>query len=369
MFPVLRIINAIFVRKFYERHAGLLLFVFYIMFGMMESKYIVSHHLALIYGALSSPVMMASVFAIWFLYLAKGVLLFEECTSQPHNLFFKQIGLFQRRSQFFIFSYGYLIIYQPVMIYSVFMIAVAFTTGAIWQAVCVILFHIIAISACAWRSVHGINSTQSPHLKIPSLRWPFTISPPMFYIGLLTSRFKIMLTLTKLFSIACLLGFLQIPLDHYEPRLAYLGMIIAIVPYSVIIFEWRRFEDQRLQFTRAHPISLTHRFLTVAGAYALLLIPEFIVLLAQKVYPWDALIAILLSIGFALFLHNTLYKNELDNERHLKRMILSFLITFGLVLSKLALPVAILLPAIGWWLFQKNFINYEPSASLAGQAD
>lgn len=365
MLPALRILNAILVRKFYERHAGLLFFLFYVMFGMVESGQIVTYHLGLIFGVLSSPTMMAIVFAIWSLYMAKGALFFEECISQPQNLFFKQITLFNKRSQFFLFSYGYLIIGQPVLIYSIVMIGVAFSKGLIREAASIIAFHILVICAYSWRSVHSVNSTKSSRLTIPSLRWPFTVPPPMFYIGLLTSRFKIMLLLTKIFSILCLVGFLQIPLDHYEPRLAYLGMVIAITSYSVIIFEWRQFEDHSLQFTRALPINLPQRFLIVAAAYTLLLLPEFVVLLVQKFYPWDALVAILLSIGFVMFMHCSLYKNELSNDRHLRRVMMWFLITFFLALSKLALPTAILFVIVGWWRYQNNFGNYEASDSLS----
>jgi len=48
-------------KKFYERHAGLLFFVFYVMFGMVESGQLVSYHLGLIYGAIGAPVFLALV--------------------------------------------------------------------------------------------------------------------------------------------------------------------------------------------------------------------------------------------------------------------------------------------------------------------
>src|SRR6185369_16363350 len=104
MLPVIKIINSILVRKFYERHAALLFFVFYVMFGMVESGQIVSYHLGLINGAISSPMFMMIVFGIWMLYLIKAVLLFEECFAQPHNLFFKQISLLNKLAQFFLLA-------------------------------------------------------------------------------------------------------------------------------------------------------------------------------------------------------------------------------------------------------------------------
>src|SRR5258706_3229641 len=226
MLPEIKIINKILVHKFYERHAGVLFFVFYIMFGMVESSQVVSYHLGLMHAAISSPVFMSIVFGIWVLYLTKGVLFFEECFAQPHHLFFKQISLLEKRAQFFLLVYAYLVVYQPVLIYSIIMIVVAFKAYAVLAAFSIIAFHLIVLSLCAWRSIHTINTSQPSVLKIPSLRWPFSKPYPLFYISLLTDRFKIMLLLAKTFSILCLLGFLQIPLDQYEPRLAQLGTTV-----------------------------------------------------------------------------------------------------------------------------------------------
>lgn len=368
MFPEIKIINRILVRKFYERHAAFLFFVFYAMFGMVESGQIVSYHLALIHGALSSPLFMAIVLSIWALYLIKSILFFEECFTQPHYLFFRQISLLDKLTQFFLLVYTYFMIYQPVLIYSIVIIIVALTTNAVWVGVSLIAFHIIMISLCAWRSVNSINTSRPSVLRMPSLRWPFSKPFPLFYISLLTNRFKIMLLLAKTFSILCLLGFLQIPLDQYEPRLAHLGMTLAIAAYTVVIFEWRQFEDHFLYFTRVLPISLTQRFFVVASAYAILLIPEFVVLLVQGFYPWDAFIAILLALGFALYAHGSLYQEPLNNDRHLQRILWMFLITFFLALSKLALPVTILFSVIGWWRFRRNFEDYESSASISFRA-
>lgn len=367
MLPVIKIINGIFVRKFYERHAGILFFVFYVMFGMVESGQIVSYHLALINAAISSPIFMALVFGVWMLYLVKSVFFFEDFFAQPHNLFFKQISLLNKHTQYFYLAYAYLLIYQPVLIYSCVMIAVAFKAKAVGTALSIIIFHFMAVSLCAWRSIDSINTSKPSILKIPSLRWPFAKPFPLFYISLLTDRFRIMLLLAKTFSILCLLGFLQIPLDHYEPRLAHLGIVIAITSYAVIIFEWRQFEDQYLQFTRALPIEITKRFFVVACAYTILLLPEFVLLPFQGFYLWDVLTAILLGLGFALFAHGSLYQERLNNDSHIQRILWMFLTTFFLALSKLALPAAILLSAIGWWRFKRNFEDYEASANISAR--
>jgi hypothetical protein len=366
MLPVLKIINRVLVKTFYERHAGLLFFVFYIMFGMVESGQIISYHLGLIYGAIGSPVFMGIILAIWFLYLAKGTLFFEECFGKPQNNFLHQISLLDRKNQFLWISTAFVLIYLPVLSYSAVMIVVAFKNQNIWPAFSMIFFHITALSLSAYRIVYKINSSIPSIFLLPAIRFPFIKTFPLFYIGLLMDRFKIMLLLTKIFSIACIIGFLQIPLDDYEPRLAYLGLVIGIMSHSAIIFEWRKFEDHYLFFTRTLPLTLNYRFAVLTAAYAILLIPEFVVLVVQHVHIWNAIIAIYLGISFSLFAHGSLFKNVLDNDRHIQTILWLFLITFFLTLSKLALPTAIFLTAIGWWRFRKYFESYEPSANISG---
>lgn len=366
MLPLLNIIHRVLVKKFYERHAGLLFLVFYVMFGMVESGQIISYHLSLIYGAISSPIFMAIVFTIWFLYLLKSVLFFEECFNQPQNLFMRQIGVLDKTKQFILMWDAFVLIYLPVLIYSIVMIVLSFKAQSFWIAFAIIFFHIAAISLSTYRIIYVINSSAPSNLTIPSIRIPFIKTFPLFYIGVLIDRFKITLLLTKVFSILCLIGFLQIPLDNYEPRLAYLGFVNGVMSHSVIVIEWRRFEDHFLSFTRTLPLSLNYRFLTLASAYAILLLPEFIVLLMQHVHAWNALIAIFLGVGFSLFAHGSLYKNGLDNDRHIQTMLWLFLITFFLALSKLAIPAAILLTCVGWWRFRRNFESYEPAANISG---
>jgi hypothetical protein len=364
MLPVLKIIHLVLVKKFYERHAGLLFAVFYVMFGMVESNQIISYHFGLILGAISSPVFLAVVLAVWLLYLSKSVLFLEECFSQPRNTFLRQLNLLDQQQQFLLLAYALLLCYLPVLIYSAFMIVIAFQQHYYLAALSMMAFHAVMLGAGAFKMVHSLNSSSPPFLQLPSFRWPFIKSYPLFYIGLLFDRFKITLLLTKVFSILCLIGFLRIPLDDYEPRLAYLGLAIANLSHAVILFEWRKLEDNYFLFMRALPVSILYRFAMVAVAFGLLLLPEFIVLLVQHIHLVDALTALLLAVGFSLYIYSTSFKGILDNDKLIQRILWMFLITFMLALSKLALPTAIVWMAIGWWRFRKNFDDYESSANI-----
>jgi hypothetical protein len=53
---------------FYQRHAGLFLFIFILMFGVVHGQELWFYHLALINAMLGSPVFMGVVSLVWLLY-------------------------------------------------------------------------------------------------------------------------------------------------------------------------------------------------------------------------------------------------------------------------------------------------------------
>ena len=87
MLPVIRIFNKVIVGQFYQQHAGLLLFVFFIMFGIVEGSQLVYYYLSLIYGMLGSPVFLGIVFFIWVLYSFKCIQFTKTAMSLPQNSF------------------------------------------------------------------------------------------------------------------------------------------------------------------------------------------------------------------------------------------------------------------------------------------
>ena len=67
----MKILVQVIVQKFYERNVGLFFFIFYLMFGIVESTQIITYHLSLIYGVLSSSVFLLMVCGVWVLYSLK----------------------------------------------------------------------------------------------------------------------------------------------------------------------------------------------------------------------------------------------------------------------------------------------------------
>ncbi|MBS1558880.1 MAG: hypothetical protein JST69_09135 [Bacteroidetes bacterium] len=362
---LLKIIHKIWIQKFYERHAVLLGLVFYVMFFLVNSGEIIDFHFNLIVAVLSSFKLLLLIFGIWFLYQIKMIFFFEECLSLPQNIILKKFELLSRSNQFRLYAYALLLAYMPVFIYSSVMIVIAFRYRLFLAGLSIVGFQAGIISLGAWRLLHTINSCTPSIFKIPSFRWKLIKPFPLFYIDLLVNRFKITFLLTKIFSVLGILGFMQLPVDHYEPRLAWLGFTFGFSGHYVILYEWRKFEDRNLFFSRALPLAIHSRFVMLGIAYALLLLPEWGVMIAQGLGIYDATVGWLMGISFLLFIHGSSYRSALDNEQLMQNMLWLFLITFLMVLSQLSLPFSLLLLAVAAWRFRKNFDGYQPADFLA----
>ncbi len=96
MLSLIRTINKVIVSKFYEQNAGFFLFVFFLMFGIVESSQLVSYHLSLIAGIIESTVFLAVVCTGWLIYMAKCLQFVLSRLDLPENEFLFRLGMMDR---------------------------------------------------------------------------------------------------------------------------------------------------------------------------------------------------------------------------------------------------------------------------------
>ena len=172
-----------------------------------------------------------------------------------------------------------------------------------------------------------------------------------------------MLWMTKVLSVLALVGFFQIAPDGYDVRIGLLGFLFSLASHSVIVFEFRRFEDQYLLFTRNVPLTLTKRFFTLAVVYGVLLLPEAALMVVNHLHVTDVLMIVLFGVGFLIFLHTAQYGLSLikgpDMDKHLLRLLGLFLISFLLVLMRIYWIEGIALWIIAGYLYHRNFYRFE----------
>ncbi|MFM7852584.1 MAG: hypothetical protein ACKO96_11880 [Flammeovirgaceae bacterium] len=361
MDTVARVLTKVLVKKFYERNAGLLAFVFYAMFGVVESNQIVSYHLSLIHGVLSSTIFLLVVMIVWLLYSLKFLQLIFSELAQPQNQFLFLFSMSPRMVQYTSMLVALIAIYLPVLIYSFFIVAVGFTNQLPLPALAVIVFH-VAVLIISARLVIGrlctLHEKQSFAL-LPTLRLGWARPFSFFYISKLLNEIPLALLFTKLFSLFSIFGFLQIPLDHYENRVALLGFLFGLMGHTIIVFEFRKLEVERMTFLRGLPLPAVRHYAQLVLVYLLVILPEVIFLFINHLHAIDLVLTTFFGVAFLLYQHHRLYRFGLNMDKHTTHTFGLFLVSFMVVLFKLAWPGAMVLFVLAFVNLKRHYYSWE----------
>jgi len=345
-------------RKFYERNAGFFLFIFFLMFGIVESTQIVSYHLSLIYGILNSTVFLLIVCIIWAMYLIKCFVFISGFVSSGENNFILKLNLLSLSKKFSSLYFIFLFIDLPILIYVSVIISVAIHQKLYGEAAVIIMFHFFILAVASLLFGKRISSLNPSTFRWPSFQLNRPIPFPLYYLSTLINNHKVILFTTKALSFFAVIGFMNIPLDHYEYRTAILGLLFGIAAHAVVVFELRTFEENYLKFLRNLPISLINRFIQLAFVYFLLMLPESILLIVNHINLLTVLGIHLFATGLLVLCHCRLYA-ELNNDKHIQFTLWLFLISFMLVLFKVYWVELFFVWGLAYYSFKRNFYQFE----------
>jgi hypothetical protein len=348
------------VRKFYERNTGFFLFVFFLMFGVVESTQIVTYHLSLIYGLLHAPVFLAVVCLAWVLYMLKCLAFVNDFFDSPENHFLSQLNLVASNKRLAWIALVFLFVDLPVLVYVSLIAAIGLNEGRYATIAFIVVFHLVLLGGASMFLLRKLNSLRPSSWHWPVVRLNRPLPFPLFYIAALFSRHKIVLFVTKAFSFFAIIGFLNIPLDHYEYRTALMGLLFGVAGHAVLIFELRKLEEHHLRFLRNLPLSVAQRFLILATVYGIVMFPEFILLLVNQGNIFHAVGGYLFAVGLLLFSHGRLYI-ELNNDKHTQFMLGLFLVSFMLVLFRVYGIETIAVWGMAFYYFNTRYYRFETS--------
>jgi len=204
-----------------------------------------------------------------------------------------------------------------VLIYLAVIIGVALHQNLYCEVVMIILFHVVILAIASLLFNKKISLLRHPLFHKVSFRMNRPIPFPLFYLSTLINKHKIVLFTTKAFSFFAIIGFMNIPLDHFEYRTALMGILFGVASHAVIVIELRKFEENYLKFLRNLPIALANRFVQLALVYFLLLLPESSLLVVNHVNLFTILGIHLFATGLLVLSHCRLY-TELNNDKHIQ---------------------------------------------------
>jgi hypothetical protein len=206
------------------------------------------------------------------------------------------------------------------------------------------------------------NKHIAARITLPSLTLPYQRTQLGIYAGYLFKEEKSAAILSKLFSLT-LIYIIKETLEVGDDfRIIGITWLFALLSHTYLISKLKVFEDQSLSWIRSLPIAATKTFITYFFLYALLMIPELLLLTGSigKGLSFVQLILLpVFSSAFLITIHSYLLKPNRDPDKFVTYLFWLFLICFMLVLSKMIWVTAAILSLISLLLFKKRFFLYE----------
>lgn len=332
-----------FVRSFYRENAGAFIFVFIMMFyivGQVDGAGLIEYHYMLIMGMLASKVFLLVVFFLWLLYARKFMAFVSNVLIDPRYSFMYIYNCLDKGKQFRLFLLVEILLLLPVLLYSVFIIAIgAYHHLYLTVSLIIVYLLLLCILPALWH-VHRLTNNYKgltfPWQKIKG--WAgLPSSYPLVLVRFVIRKQKMIWLGTKVFT--CGLLYLIARNNQLTPSdmgTVFLFFNFGIIGNGIILYRIREFEETQLKFYRGAPVSLLKRFLQYALVYFVFLIPEFITawLLAPVYLPYnDAINFTLCGYSLLLLMNTITFLQDFSMRDYLKIILLVFSMQYVFIVA------------------------------------
>ncbi len=273
----------VFIKPFYKENAGAIVFVFTMMFcivSTMDGAGMFAYHYSLVTSMLTSSIVFALVFFIWFLYARKCAGFVSGVIQSPQFSILNIINCLSRMKRFWSFVFVEIVLLIPILSYSAFIVYVG-CHQHFYMPVLLVVFYLVALSIgmAAWH-VHLLSHSY----KTESLLWQrikgnirSSSSYPVILIRYIVNENKAIWIGVKIYTCGVLYLIARYnTTTDYDTLMAFLFFNFGIYANGVLVYQIRQWEETYLSFYRGLPLSSVHKFLNYLLVYIILLLPEFI---------------------------------------------------------------------------------------------
>lgn len=361
-------LHKMFIGRFYVRNTAFFLVLFYLMFGTVDGGSLVSFHVGLMKGFLTSWDFLALVLLIWGAYGYKCVSFVMKTFATPQfALVYETWGVLPAARQRALALWVQFSIYLPVLVYNVVAGVVAVRLHAWIPLVVTIVFNTIM---CIWPVFLYTHRLRNADLEAAVPRWlrwlnRRWIKPSWLYypFELVVNHPRLVWT-TKAASFAVLMITFHFMADaSFDTRALMLGVLVMVGLHSIVIFRYRYFEDLSLTFMRNLPIPLSRRYGQLWLTYVVLLLPEFVLLGVHTArvgaFP-QMWVVVSYSVALCMLLHSLLLYPRMGEESYMRWVLGIFFVTLFMILAYQYVPCLALLVAASIGVFGRQFLRYEP---------
>ncbi|NCD71905.1 hypothetical protein [Mucilaginibacter agri] len=356
--PLTNVLNKIFVIGFYRAHAGILLFIFLVLFGAVPGDMLLSYHKALMIAFLTSPLLFSVVFVVWLLYLFKTWHYMAGQLSAPHHQFlFYSISAYSLRSQFL----GWLVVQfnmlLPVIVYSAITVSVGLANHCYLASAGIALYLLLLCIAGALFCIKLTHTLPEGNKLSLLLRFGHSIPKPYFSLFILHifNQKKLTYVIIKGISWLIITAVFALFADvKHDARVAGIAVLAIVVAHVAIVFEERVFEETFLRFGRNLPYSRWTLFGGFIMVYLIMLLPE-IIWLYNRFDPLFATQLMVFGLSCIILFHSLLYRIGLAMDIYMQWVLGLFMLIFWIVMFKAMLFAAALCLTAAFALFYYNY--------------
>jgi hypothetical protein len=362
------ILIKLFVKPFYRQHAGLFVFLFIIMFGVvgiLDGAKFTDYHFFLIKGILQNPFLFLLVLFFWLLYSKKTEQFILNILQSPEFSFLQILSLLDNKKLYSLLVWIQFMLFLPIVFYILIIFAAGIYMHAYMMCIIILTYLISLILICARWYMYVI---QIPGISLTIVKSKFSFKAKetpywSFLIRYVGRDKKLLFAAIKIYSCTILYEMVVSQTRVvYDLRMILIFFSLGILGHGLLIHQLRDMEETRLVFYRTIPRTLLNRFLQYGLIYFILLLPEFITIASLTPYYLhfsDAFLFTLFSYSLLLFLNSLLFIQFFRMKDYLKIILCIFLFIYFCVLSKSVpwLCIALFLSSIA--VFFGRYYQFE----------
>ena len=351
------------VRAFFSAYAGVLMLVFFLLFGFLR----VDDHLALGRNFISHPLLLAIPLGISLVYYIGLIAFTRRFMALPENRLLYDFVLFPTGLRWFTLLTVQVLLLHPVLAYTVFLQVLAFQNGQWWALGALLLFQILSLAILVLHLGYVLQHPLALRLSSSGRSfWAKRFTAPL-WLWMSRSYWHenaLALVLAKVLTAGLIWAVCNdYQKTEYDVRFLAFMMVLGSSGGFSFVFHYHFMENQKWPFLRQMPYSHFQRMALLAASFMAFLWLEVLVLAVnfpQVLSGWLGGQIVMLLLAFALLLYGDLYRKALDWPGFFKRY-LSWLLLVELAIlfyTPLWLITLVLL-AMGVFFLYRYYEGFE----------
>ena len=356
------------VVRFYKLNAGFFLFLFVLLFGVVNPPIIISYHLALINGIIQVPVFMTIVMVIWFFYNLKCIFFcIRTVETDTSNLLFNLQAIDTWKQVLILFGCHFLL-YFPIFAYVLIILKVAVQQANAPAVISLLIFHSLMYIMATYVYYRKLNfpfnewALASQLNNITRLSMRKSIYFYLFYYTL--DSLKVGFLVLKVVSLFLLGVMLVMNSDKFQVRNFIIFFLLIILIHAIIVYNYVGFIEKKLSFIKNLPLSVWKYLNIYAITYCLILLPEliYIIINGQNLISLNNIFLFYgIGVGQLVLYTAVLYASSFRMKPYVKIILVIYLSSSVLLLSEqyflffsFQLTIAVLLFVTHYYRFELN---------------